>query len=324
MAATSTSELLESRRRAYLRALGIPLFHPRQQLPGALPSARLASVPAALAATATAAPAKPAGAPIAPPVSAKTVGQRPSAQAALAQLQAAAAPVNPASRATPSIAVRPSIEVTSSPRVTPAAAAKDRIAERDATRPTAAVESIDAQVESAAFAFAFVPVNEQVAVINELPRAGAPALTAASRQLLAGILKALTLPCEERNLSSLSFVWPSPDLPPTEQGPAHARELLKGFLARRFSIRPVRYLLVLAEQGTPYLFPAGFTIKEGSLFRHPDFDVQVLVTRSLGAMEVVPTLKREVWTAVQPLLGALQGSHGESLEEPTPDRRQDP
>jgi len=318
MAATSTSDMLESRRRAYLRALGIPLFHPRQQLPGALPSALLASVPAALATTATAVPVKPAGVPIAPPVSAKTAGQRPSAQAALAQLQAAAAPVNPANRATSSIAVRPSIAVT------PDAAATDRVAERDAIRPTAAVESIDTQVESAAFAFAFVPVNEQVAVINELPRAGAPALTAASRQLLAGILKALTLPCEERNLSSLSFVWPSPDLPPTEQGPAPARELLKGFLARRFSIRPVRYLLVLAEQGAPYLFPAGFTIKEGNLFRHPDFDVQVLVTRSLGAMEVVPTLKREVWTAVQPLLGALQGSHGESLEEPTPDRRQDP
>jgi len=318
--------MLESRRRAYLHALGIPLYHPRQQLSGALPSAMLASVPSAHATAAAAAAVKPADVPLpgptnmpAPrpsqrPVQGPVQGPaqtRPAAQAALAQLQAVATPATAAKAVSPSI-----------PSVPPGRVAERE--EREAARPATPVESADMQGEAAAFAFAFIPVNEQIAVINELPRAGSPTLTPASRQLLAGILKALTLPGEERNLSSQSFVWPSPDLPPTEQGPAPARELLKGFLARRFSIRPVRYLLVLAEQGAPYLFPAGFAITEGQLIQHPDFDVQVLATRSLGAMEAVPALKREVWSAVQPLLGALQGSQDGAQERQNPDRRQDP
>lgn len=299
MAATSKSDMLESRRRAYLDALGIPLYHPRQQLPGALPSARLSSVPPARAAE-VAAPASAALSP-APPRPAD--GPVPGPSRAAAQetvqrvpLQGAAMETSPSRAAQAVLAQSPT---------TTASRAEDP---DDA--PAEVGESSSAQEEAVAFTFAFVPVSEQIAVINELPTAGAPALTPGSRQLLARILTALTLPVQERNLSSQSFVWPSPDLPVTEQGAAPARELLKGFLARRFRIRPVRYLLVLAEQGAPYLFPAGFAISEGQLFQHPDFDVQVLVTRSLEAMEAVPALKRDVWSALQPLLGALSGQDG--------------
>lgn len=310
MAATSRSDMLESRRRAYLHALGIPQYHPRQQLPGAMPSTLLAGVSASPAPTAAA--VKPADVSLAPSVTANTAAQRhspsrPAAQAALAQLQVAAAPVGRAKPATPVSPAKP---------VPPATATPGRVREPQEPRQAVVAESMEA-AQSVAFAFAFIPVNEQVAVINELPTAGAPTLLPGSRQLLAGILKALSLPSEERNLSSLSFVWPSPDLPPAEQGAAPARDLLRGFLARRFSIRPVQYLLVLAEQGVPYLFPDGFAINEGQLLRHPDFDVQVLATRSLGAMEAVPALKREVWSALQPLLRALQG-------EQHPDSRHDP
>src|SRR5690606_10068558 len=217
MAATSKSDMLESRRRAYLDALGIPLYHPRQQLPGALPSARLSSVPPARAAE-VAAPASAALSPASPrPADGPVPGpSRAAAQETLqkAPLQGAATETSPSRAAQAVLAQSPT---TAASR-----------AEGPEDTPAEVGDSSSAQEEAVAFTFAFVPVSEQIAVINELPTAGAPALTPGSRQLLARILTALTLPVQERNLSSQSFVWPSPDLPVTEQGAAPARELLKG------------------------------------------------------------------------------------------------
>lgn len=320
MAVTLTTHLLlESRRRVYLSALGIPVYHPRKHLPGALPSPLLAGVKPVQANSAQIIAEPPAQAAVSASmqVPVQTVSVRPapaqtaSVHAALAQLQMTATPTNDKT----AIQTENQAEERKGAAVAPRAeAAGPRDAEKEGQQTE----------ETPAFAFAFVPVNEQLAVINELPWAGAAMLAPGSRQLLAGILKALTLPSEERHLSSLNFVWPPPDMPAAAQGPVPARELLKGFLAQRFRIRPVRYLLVLAEQGAPYLFPDGFKLQEGGVFRHPDFDVDVLVTRSLGAMEAVPALKRDVWTALQPLLGALKGGSVTSSAVGPAGQRQDP
>src|SRR5690606_2448676 len=124
--------------------------HPRQQLPGAMPSAMLASVSPAPTATADA--VKPADVSLAPPVPANIPAQRPSgnrpaAQAALAQLQAAAAPVD---RATPANPASPASQVP--PMATPA-----RATEQQKTHHAAAVESMQ-ELQAVAFAFAFIPV----------------------------------------------------------------------------------------------------------------------------------------------------------------------
>src|SRR5690606_27871490 len=67
MAASSTDILLESRRRAYLSALGIAVYHPRKQLPGALPSSQLAMVTRSRVLQAGAERAKPDTATLATP-----------------------------------------------------------------------------------------------------------------------------------------------------------------------------------------------------------------------------------------------------------------
>lgn len=162
------------------------------------------------------------------------------------------------------------------------------------------------------FAFAYFPVSEELAVINELPWAKSASVTPACRQLLAGMLRALGMPSDERALTSMVFTWPLLEGPDIDQGEESARQTLAGFLARRLKLHPVRYLLVLAEQSTGYLFPAEFDWQQGrgGLQRHPLFDMNLVVTRSLNAMDAVPDLKREVWQAMQPLRLALANPAG--------------
>ena len=170
-----------------------------------------------------------------------------------------------------------------------------------------ALATVSVSVAPPRFAFAYFPVSEELAVINELPWAKSASVTPACRQLLAGMLRALGMPSDERALTSMVFTWPLLEGPDIEQGEESARQTLAGFLARRLKLRPVRHLLVLAEQSTGYLFPADFDWQQGrgGLQRHPLFDLNLVVTRSLNAMDAVPDLKREVWQAMQPLRLAL-------------------
>jgi len=161
--------------------------------------------------------------------------------------------------------------------------------------------------EALRFVFAYIPVSEDLAVINELPWASANNLTPVSRKMLAAMLRALSLPCEERDLNPMLFTWPLFNAPGFELGADSARHTLDGFLAKRLQLRPVRHLLVLAEQSTEYIFPTHFDwqAQKGLLFAHPRHDVQVLLTHSLSAMEAVPELKRSAWQDLQPLRAAL-------------------
>jgi len=105
-------------------------------------------------------------------------------------------------------------------------------------------------------AFAYIPVNDQLAVINELPLARAVTWSAGCRQLLADILKAISAPREPADFSPMVFTWPLSDAGDMPVDSERARLMLEGFLSRRLKLRPVRYLLVLAEQSAGFIFPA--------------------------------------------------------------------
>lgn len=198
-----------------------------------------------------------------------------------------------------------------------APARKVAMATAAAPAPTAPV-AVTANPAPPRFAFAYFPVSEELAVINELPWAKSAAVSPACRQLLAGMLRALGMPNDERALTSMVFTWPLLEGPNIDQGEESARQTLAGFLARRLKLRPVRHLLVLAEQSAGYLFPADFDWQQGrgELQCHPLFDMTVVVTRSLNAMDAVPDLKREVWQAMQPLRQALASSSSATSATP--------
>lgn len=271
----------EHQRDTILREMGIQTYVPRQPLPGAR-----ASVPAL--ARATPLTTRERAMPVAVPVAAAASGEiapapvKTPAQPAASGIAAALAPAAPARRA-------------ASAGQTPA--------------PAPAVQSADA-AEAARFAFAYIPVNEQLAVINELPWARAASLSPSCRQLLADMLKALGVACEPGGLSPMVFTWPLSDAGDMPVDAENARHMLEGFLSRRLKLRPVRYLMVLAEQSAGYLFPAQtpWQANAESLMQHPRFPVELVVTHSLNAMEAVRELKRPAWQALQPLKQALAQS----------------
>lgn len=262
----------ELQRQAYLRELGIQTYFPRRVLPGAKPS-RL--------------------------FGASVLGEPKMPVSTVLEIVSAAEPVVPAA-VVPVVRVEHTRQAAMEPAAVPAPSSPPA---------SASVAPVTVPVSAAPprFAFAYFPVSEELAVINELPWAKSAAVSPACRQLLAGMLRALGMPNDERALTSMVFTWPLLEGPDIDQGEESARQTLAGFLARRLKLRPVRHLLVLAEQSTGYLFPAEFDWQQGrgELQRHPLFDMKVVVTRSLNAMDAVPDLKREVWQAMQPLRQAL-------------------
>ncbi len=279
----------ELQRQAYLRELGIQTYFPRRALPGAKPSRLFGA--SVLSAGMTAADPSP------------QTGREQGARL-LADIGVLSAPVTSAPKAIP--AAVPEATVRAAPEVRAEPAGK--VCTAPAPVPTSAAPvTVSVSAAPPRFAFAYFPVSEELAVISELPWAKSAAVSPTCRQLLAGMLRALGIPADERALTSMVFTWPLMEGPDIEQGEESARQTLAGFLARRLKLRPVRYLLVLAEQSTGYLFPADFDWQQGrgGLLQHPHFDMQVVVTRSLNAMDAVPDLKREVWQAMQPLRQAL-------------------
>lgn len=188
-----------------------------------------------------------------------------------------------------------------------------RVTAPSAQAPAVAVPMAAAEVSAEAvnFAFAYVPVNEHLAVICELPWARSAVLTPSCRQLLADMLKAIGAPCEADRLSPMVFSWPLSDAGDMPQDVQSARHMLEGFLSRRLKLRAVPHWLLLAEHSAHFLFPVAEQPPASGLQVHPRFPVQVLVTHSLHAMEAVRDLKRAAWQALQPLKLSLAEAAGQ-------------
>ena len=291
----------ELQRQAYLRELGIQTYFPRRALPGAKPS-RLFGASVLGAGMTEADPSPQYG---------RDQGARLLADIGVPNVPGMST-IAPATNAPATNTSKVISDVDPVAAVQTAPAMPEDRARKVATAPApvptpAAPVTVSVSAAPPRFAFAYFPVSEELAVISELPWAKSAAVSPACRQLLAGMLRALGMLADERALTSMVFTWPLMEGPDIEQGAESARQTLAGFLARRLKLRPVRYLLVLAEQSTGYLFPADFDWQQerGGLLQHPHFDMKVVVTRSLNAMDAVPDLKREVWQAMQPLRQAL-------------------
>ena len=275
-------------RDSILQEMGIQTYVPRQTLPGARASEPSVQRQSAPKETRPAAPA-----------------------AALARsLEPVGVPDVSTSPATPQKAV---------PVALPAHAAAQLSSVEPLSVPTVAAAAPMAAVpeEAARFVFAYIPVNEHLSVINELPWARSASLSPSCGQLLADMLKALGVPCEPSQLNPIVFTWPLSEAGDMPVDSESARHMLEGFLSRRLKLRPVPYLMVLAEQSAEFLFPpqAVWHSHGDALLQHPRLPVEMVITHSLNAMEAVRELKRPAWQALQPLKRALASNrlnHGES------------
>jgi len=283
----------EAQRIAYLKVMGVQPYFPRRPLPGARPVRHYAETflhhGISSEYASSSAPA--------------------SAQDVLSIL-VAKPPVEQAVQNQP-------VEAPQSPQGLPSQASDAARAPQQSSVPPAAqkLPANDAEAgvegEEVRFVFAYFPINEHFAVLNELPWSKSAGVSTSCRKLLADILKALGVEVPERNLNPMVFTWPLFEGAPADLNGDNARQTLEGFVAKRLRLLPVKTLLVLAEQSAQLLFPRDFLDAQGPRIKHPRHEVEVVLTHSLNAMEAVPDLKRVVWKTLQPLRGQLSGSSGE-------------
>lgn len=283
----------ESQRMAYLKVMGVQPYFPRRPLPGARPVSHYAENVLRQS----------------PEREGSNSRARASAQDVLNLLEAK--PLSTAVQAPPKTTqAKPDVSPLT-PVTAPAAPLKAAPVVQEL--PVSEAETV-LEGEEVRFVFAYFPINEHFAVINELPWGNAASVSTSCRKLLADILKALGVDVPERNLNPMVFTWPLFEGAPADLDSENARQTLEGFVAKRLRLLPVKTLLVLAEQSAQLLFPRDFLRTQGPRIQHPRHEVEVVLTHSLNAMEAVPDLKRVVWKTLQPLRGQLTGNGNESVD----------
>lgn len=246
---TETSAQTELARLQCLQALGITVYHPRFRLPGAKPSVQ-GPLPEASAPLAERAPA---------------VAQAPAKPAK---------PLQPAPK-------RVEVDVPAAPVKKPAPAApvpRATEAGSDTAPAPGAVQN---------FQLLFFQVDDDLAIVNQIPALARPQLQDKQLALLGNLLRWLgkSVPAQAPRV----FRWPLPGL---EQMAAtmSPQTSLQHFLEQAASERGFRFLLQLGPQAAT---PAASAW-------------QAFATHSLDEMLALPSLKREVWQTLLPLHDALR------------------
>jgi hypothetical protein len=153
------------------------------------------------------------------------------------------------------------------------------------------------------FGFSWFAIDQRLSVLAMLPPA-ASRLSGSCRLMLERMLGALHTPWQSLALEEQSFHWPFADMPELADDASAARQAAEGFIARRLRVRHSAMLLVLSDEIPWFLKHAGHNVEEavsGQLHVHRQFDMAMLSTHSLHAMEQDAGLKREAWQSMQVL-----------------------
>jgi hypothetical protein len=253
----------EVQRLQCLQALGITVYHPRFRLPGAKPSVqgiwpdadsapRVETAQSAEPVTATATARVDVARPVANPANAR-VAMPADAQPARSRVESISTPAKPAAAAkgqTPSAAAPRSAETSAAP------------------------------IQN--FQLLFLQIDDDLALINQIPALARPQLQDRQLALLTNLLRWLgkSVPAQAPRM----FRWPLPGLEHMA-GSMSAETSLLHFLEQASSERGFRFLLQLGPQAVA---------PEAKAW-------QAFATHSLDEMLALPALKREVWQTLLPL-----------------------
>jgi hypothetical protein len=173
-----------------------------------------------------------------------------------------------------------------------------------AVEPTAHVEG-EAATEFN-FKIRYFYINEQLAVIDELPYAQGVEESGVKIELLKAILSALKVNWSDSDFRTESFSWPI-DSPMEIDGDSKlaAQQILKGFIAQRYAVHKFKNLLVFAGQieailTEPMSEGAGAAENPQDFIQMPQ-NYYMTLTSTLSAMLSYPLLKKQVWAHLQPL-----------------------
>lgn len=285
----------ESKRKAYLSAMGVPVHYPRVVLPGAAPSPNyefdIDNPPA------------------------QGVGQSPPANDSEPVIKEAGK-TGPSKKEPGRNEPRKDEPVREEPVDKPAldmeCAKPDQVnkesrqpglADVQDTRPVDIAEEQEQSTEpELRFSLRYYRIIPGLSVIDEVPvqKSRIPE----AQKLLIDILKALEVQQTEK-LAPEVFNWPlDPGLKTGSDSVAAARKALQGYLGMRQELDGFNQLLVFAGRLEEVIGVEAGRIQHS--YPIGNADVLIHCTRSLHAMLSYPQLKREVWQTLQPLCGKLQ------------------
>ncbi len=265
----------EQQRLSYLRSMGYQVYYPRAILPGAKPS-----------------PTYDLGdTPVEKPVDsdpAKTA--RSIAKSDVADKQVL--------REAKIAKVSQSKKATTTPKSKPDAV------DSPATETNVEPVQIEQANDSLQFSLQYFAINDRLAVINEEPHQLRGKQQKDSLALLRAILQAVD-PELDIELKAEQFDWPLAEgLSDTE--PEKAAQLaLQGFINQRQSQEGFSNLIFFTAQLGGLLNPQGKDKPLGEV-AESSLQCQLTITHSLHSMLVVPLLKKEVWSHLQPVRARLQ------------------
>lgn len=269
----------ESKRQAYLEAMDIQTYFPRQQLPGAKPSP-VYDFPVIKKLAPELHESTQSKTARAPQVAKKAIGLD-----AIEELRSRP----PAGRKTSDAPARREAE------------AAPTVNESDTTVPAVAPEN------NLNFTLRYYRVSEKLAVLAEVPPQGSQQLGDDSLALLQAILRALGE--GDFNLTSKveEFSWPLHSGYSMKNSPeVEAAKAISGFLQMRQETDGFNNLLVFAGQLEVVLLPKD--AKEAARDFESGRGYLTTVTHSLASMLAVPTLKRDVWQHLQPLRKRIESA----------------
>ena len=152
------------------------------------------------------------------------------------------------------------------------------------------------------FSCGFYAVGRELAVICEVPYLGHDQDQPRRDALLAAILRALNL-SDPQLPKAERFHWPLTAEEDAADSRIHeACQTLDGFLKKRLQQSPFRVLLVFAVQLQALLDKSGIA---GKL---EERNIRVIHSHSLDAMLKIPALKKAVWQDIRGLPGFLTSS----------------
>lgn len=263
----------ERKRQAYLEAMDIQTYFPRQQLPGAKPSPQY-DFPAVSAVLPESKEANTA-------ISAQGVGKA-NGLAAIEELRSGA----PAARKATVTPIRQSAELP--------------LNENEA-----GAESN--QEDNLSFTLRYYRINERLAVLDEVPPQGSRQLSEESLSLMQAILKALGQGSFEPNPKAEEFSWPLLSGYSMKNTPqVEAAKAISGFLQMRKETDGFTNLLVFAGQVEDVLLQ--FNEDKNARDFESSKGYFITVTHSLASMLAVSTLKRDVWQHLQALRKRIDSS----------------
>jgi len=266
----------EQKRQAYLEAMDIQTYFPRQQLPGAKPSPDY-DFPA-----------------LSTVLSERNVSIQGKTEIPAKSARAASG-----------------IDAIEELRLRPPASRKATVTPiRQSSKVPGTGNESDTgldQESSLSFTLRYYRINERLAVLDEMPTQGSAQLSAESLTLMQAILKALGQDGFEPNPKAEEFSWPLLSGYSMKNTPrVEAAKAISGFLQMRKETDGFTNLLVFAGQVEDVLLQ--FDTSKNARDFESSKGYFITVTHSLASMLSVSILKRDVWQHLQTLRKRIDSS----------------